>query len=111
MSAEATIAFLGVCYHISNGEVTSLEERSHPLLVQARQNALKTYWGTFGVKGDKVLLFVGERLGILGLENDHQLRLSVRELAKRIEDTKEKLQRSGIEEEPVLHLAWQPDVQ
>ncbi|HUT08940.1 MAG TPA: hypothetical protein VMY42_00445 [Thermoguttaceae bacterium] len=110
MSAESTVAFYGVRFEIADEDITSLEERSHPLLVKARQNGLKTYWGNFAEKGRKCLLFVGDKVGIFGLENDRQVRVSVDELANRANDTNARLQRAGIVEQAMLYLEWQPDI-
>src|SRR5690242_13750739 len=110
MSAESTVAFYGVRFEIDDEDVTSLEERSHPLLVKARQNGLKTYWGNFAEKGSKYLLFVGDKMGILGFENDRQVRFSVDDLVDRANDTNARLNRGGIVEQAMLYLEWQPDI-
>ena len=35
MSTESTVAFYGVRFQVRHEEITSLEERSHPLLIAA----------------------------------------------------------------------------
>jgi hypothetical protein len=110
MSTESMVAFYGVRFEISDEDITSLEERSHPLFVKARQNGLKIYWGNFVAKGNKYLLFIGDNLGILGLENDRQIHISLDELTKRANNTNARLQRAGIVEQAMLYLEWQPDI-
>jgi hypothetical protein len=110
MSSESTIAFYGVRLKITDEEITSLEERSHPLLVKARQNGLKYYWGNFASKGNEYLLFIGDKLGILGFENDREVHFSLDELMIRVSDTNARLQCAGIVERAMLYLEWQPDI-
>src|SRR5271154_1488612 len=110
MSAESTLAFYGVRFEIADEEITSVEERTHPLIVQARQNRLKTYWGRFGPKGDKYFLFVGDKLGILGFENLSEVSLSFDELANRVSETDARLRQAGVVERPMFYLSWEPDI-
>jgi hypothetical protein len=110
MSTESTIAFYGVRFRVRPEEITSLEDRSHPLLIAARRNGLKSYWANFTPEGQNYLLFIGERLGILGFENDREVRLSVDEFAKRATDTDARLERAEITEGAVLWLQWRPDI-
>jgi hypothetical protein len=109
MSSESTIVFYGIRLEISDGELDSLEERTHPLLVTARQNGLKHYWGNFALKGSKYVLLIGDRLGVFGLENEKSLQISLPELATRAAETDDRLQRCGITEPARLLLEWQPD--
>jgi len=110
MSAESTLAFYGVRFEVANEEIISVEERSHPLLVKARQNGLKTYWGNFAFEeGDQYLLFIGDKIGILGAENDEEVQISIEELVRRARETSDKLKLAGILEPPMLYLAWEPD--
>ena len=84
MSTESTLAFYGVRFQVRHEEITSLEQRSHPLLLAARRNGLKTYWANFMPQGEEYFLFIGDRLGVLGFENDREVHLSLDELANRV---------------------------
>jgi hypothetical protein len=110
MSAESTTAFYGVRFEIPQDEVHLLELRTHPLVVKARQNGLKFYWGNFAPKGYRYLLFIGDKLGVLGLENEQELQLSLEELTRRASETRSRLHQAGIEVPCKVYLEWQPDV-
>jgi hypothetical protein len=110
MSAESTIIFYGVRLELPEEEITSLEERSHHLIVKARQNGLKFYWGNFAAKGNKYLLFIGDKLAVLGVENEREIQIAPADLNRRIQDTAMRLQKAQIDEQPMLYMAWQPDL-
>ena len=109
MSAEATVAFYGVRFPVSEDEITALEERSHPRILEARQNGLKYYWGNFAAPNEEYALFIGDNLGILGVENERRVQLSPEELLARVQETNAKLKRAAIMQSPMLYLQWQPD--
>jgi len=109
MSSASTIAFYGVRYEIGDDEISLLEERTHPLLLKARQNGLKHYWGNFALKGSKYVLFIGEKLGVLGLENEKEVQLSMQELSTRAVEVDARIHQCGITEPARLYLEWQPD--
>jgi len=109
MSTASTIVFFGVRFELTEDEVTALEERTHPKLVAATQCGLKHYWGNFDAPGRRYLLFIGDRLGVLGLEDDREIEISTVELAARMKDTEIKLQRAGIVTAAALYLQWQAD--
>lgn len=110
MSTESTLAFYGVRVEIPEEEINALEEQSHNLIVKARQNGLKFYWGNFATKGSKYLLFIGDRLAVLGFENDREIKISLDDLNKRIRETDARLQKAEISEQPMLYMEWQPDL-
>ena len=108
MSSDCTIAFFGVRVEIADADITSLEERTHPLLIKARENGLDVYWGKFA-SADSYLLLVGDKLGVLGMENDLSIQVSFEELQRRVGETSARLQRAGISDRPMLLFEWQPD--
>ena len=109
MSAESTVVFYGVQFNMRDEEITALEDRSHPLLVVARRNGLKHYWGNFATPNSKWLLFIGDKLGILGLENEWEIQIRHDDLSDRMNEVEAKLRLTGIDEPPILCMAWQPD--
>lgn len=110
MSADSTVAFLGVRFKIQDADVPLLENRSHRLQQKARECGLTTYWGTFSYPESRsVFLFIGDKLGIIGLENEREVCLSVESLSSRVQETTARLCRAGISESPLIHVQWQPD--
>jgi hypothetical protein len=109
MSADSTVVYYGVRFEVSDDEVVALENRSHEKIIVARRYGLKYYWGNFAAPNSKYLLFIGDELGIIGLENRRQIHFRAEDLAKRMKETETKLSRAGIAELPALYLEWQTD--
>ena len=109
MSANACIIFYGLRFEISSHEIEALEMRSDRRMVAARKVGLKHYWANFGSPGERYLLFVGAKLGILGPENSPEVILQTRELQATFDATKAKLEAAGLTGEPELHIQWLPD--
>lgn len=109
MAAEASLAFFGIRYEVSEDEIEALEERSHPGLVAARKIGLKHYWGNFGAPGEQYLLFVGASLGVIGVEGANEVQLPADQLSHIIADTTTKLRRAGFLEQPALYFQRQPE--
>lgn len=109
MSAEACVAFYGLRFEVAGAEVPGLEARSDPRLQSARKFGLKTYWGNFGLPGERYLLFIGSRLAVLGPENDASLSMDPATLAGLVDETDRKLEAAGFRGAPALHIEWMPD--
>lgn len=107
--AATTIAFYGVLLKPSEEELESLENRSHPVILNAKKASLQYYWGNFGGDGELYLLFVGKLLGKLGVEDASELHLDGEQLANIAAEVSSKLASAGFTETPTFCLRFQPD--
>jgi len=110
MSSDTCIAYFGLRIEISADEVEGVELRSDQRVVAARRAGLKYYFGNFGGLHERYLLFVGDQIGLLGLENSDAIGLSLEDVRELMDKTKAKLIEAGFEGAPSLHLQWQPDI-
>ena len=110
MSRDTFIAYFRLRFEISADEVEALELRSDTRVIAARQSGLKYYWGNFGGLQERYLLFVGEQIGILGVENSDEVSMSLSDARLSFDAVKEKLEKVGLSGTPELHLSWQPDI-
>lgn len=71
MSADAFVVFYGTALPLAESEVTSCEERTHPLIKAAREARLNTYWADFIPNDDQgPELLIGKKIGVFGLEGE-----------------------------------------
>lgn len=110
MSSGTCIAYFGLKIEISAEEVEGVELRSDQRVKAARGAGLKYYFGNFGGLQERYLLFVGDQIGLLGLENSESIGLSPEDVRERMDKTKAKLIAADFEGAPSLHLQWQPDI-
>ena len=110
MSAESTLAFWGIRFELAPSDLEPCSTRSDLRQQKARAIGLDQYWGNFGGELELYLLFVGKRLAVIGVENASELALSKAQLLAAIEETNAKLLQQGFQEEPALHVVWQPDI-
>src|SRR5690349_10108235 len=70
MSADSVVVFYGAQIPLSQDEITTCEERTHPMIRAARDAKLDTYWTDF-IPHDEhgYELLVGRRFGSFGLED------------------------------------------
>lgn len=109
MSADSCLIFYGVRFEVSESEITSLEERTHPMMVVARKHGLQHYWGNFGGEVQRNLLFIGTKIGVLGPENSAEVVMAADQLAKIAAETERKLKAAGIAEAAAFWCQWNPD--
>jgi hypothetical protein len=107
--ASSCVAFYGLRYDVRPEQIEALEGKSDIRLVAARRVGLKYYWGNFGAPGERWVLFIGARLGVLGAEDQGEVQLGGEELLKLMRDTEAKLSRAGFEGPPSLFLHWQSE--
>lgn len=108
MATEAVVVFYGVRYAVDDNNIELLESRSDPRLIAARKHGLKYYWGNFAGPQSRYLLFIGDKLGIVGIENDREIQVTPNVLTERMRHTESKLRDAGISEAPQLFIQWQP---
>lgn len=108
MASEAVVIFYGVRYEVSDSGIESLESRSDPRLAAARKHGLKSYWGNFAGPRSRYLLFIGDKLGVVGIENDREIQIPPEALFERMRQTESKLGDAGMLEAPQLFIQWQP---
>jgi hypothetical protein len=108
MFNDRCVLFFGVRVELSETEVELCELRMHPLMIKARDESLQNYWSNFDLPGEKYFLFVGKLIGIVGREDDSEVRVSPDVLNGIITFTTAKLSKAGIEGEPALFMQRQP---
>jgi hypothetical protein len=107
--ADTTIAFVGIRLEINEAEIESLEERSHPALVNAKKAGLQHYWGNFGSPGERYFLFLGRLVGKLGVEDSLEVQIDLEQFAHYVADVRDRLVTAGFSTAPSLFLHLQPD--
>ena len=110
MSAESFVVYFGLRFALDPDEVESLELRSDPRILAARKARLDYHWGNFGGLDAKYLLYVGYELGVFGVENSIETRFTGEDLQAIMEQTKAALIETGLNGNPELHLAYEPDI-
>ena len=108
MTKEASLIFFGIRFDISEDEIPSVEDRTHPIVSQARAVGLQIYWEDFGVDMPTYVGFVGRRLAILGVENEVEVAIEQSSLNELIDKVRNKLGQAGISGEPKLYMCWLP---
>ena len=109
MSTETTVVFYGIRVNVAEDEIPALEDRSDARLVRARRHGLGWYWGNFAEPRERYLLFIGEKIGVMGFENAREVEISRQSLMDRMHDTDEKLKGAGFTGYPSLYVQWQKD--
>jgi hypothetical protein len=107
--ASTTIAFVGTRMDVTEDEVHSLEDRSHPAIVQARKGGLDFYWGNFESPNERYFLFIGKRLGKFGLEDLAEVQIPARQLGEIQGEVARRFEQAGISASPMLIVQFQPD--
>jgi hypothetical protein len=106
MGADAFIAFYGVKIAISRTDqdtLDALEARTDSRLRDARQRGLHAYWGRV-TEGEDYFLYVGYRIGLLGVENDTYVQVPLVKLNETATSVQVRLKDAGFRERPALHL-------
>ena len=109
MSASACVAYVGIRYEIAEQEIELLESRNDPRQRAAKQAGLSSYWGNFGGSDERYLLFVGEEIAVLGVENLPRISVTSRQLADISESTEVALAKVHLSGDFALHLEWLKD--
>lgn len=110
MSSDTCIAYFGLRIQVGPDEAEGIELRSDQRVVAARRTGLKYYFGNFGGPQERHMMFVGDQIGLLGLENSDAIEVALDDIQERMAQTKKKLIEAGFEGSPSLHLQWQPDI-
>jgi hypothetical protein len=97
MGADAVHVFFGVRQVLQpEEELSTLEEIAHPRMEAARRAKLKTCIGR-ATDGEPCFLLMGHHLGTFGVENQVQAALTESELTEIINETKRRLQQTGLD--------------
>jgi hypothetical protein len=108
MSREASLIFFGVRFEISEDEITSVEERNHPIVSRARSVGLQVYWENIGITTPTYCGFAGRKIAILGVEDEAEVSIEQSSLNELMDKVRNKLNEAGISSEPKLYLCWLP---
>jgi hypothetical protein len=106
MGADSFIAFYGIKIGVDPADedtLDALDSRSDPRLKAARQVGLDTHWGRM-TNGEDYFVYVGHRLGWVGVENDGYVQIPLDELIEMATGVQAKLKEAGFRESPALHL-------
>jgi hypothetical protein len=103
LGADAFIAFYGLRFQLSDGELDAVEQRTDHRVTAARRARLQTYLGRL-TDGEPHFLLVGTRLGVLGVENESEKSVGGVELQQIMSDTAAKLEEAGLSGAPRLFL-------
>jgi len=108
MSREASLIFFGIRFEISEDEITSVENRSHPIVSRARAVGLQVYFEDIGINTPAYCGFVGRELATLGVENKAEVSIEQSSLNQLMDKVRNKLGEAGISGEPKLYMCWLP---
>jgi hypothetical protein len=106
MGADSFIAFYGIKIGVDPADedmLDALDSRSDPRLKAARQVGLHTHWGRM-TDGKDSFLYVGHRIGWLGVENDAYVQVPLDKLIEIATGVQARLKEAGFRESPALHL-------
>ena len=98
MGADSFIAFYGIKIGVdptNEAMLDSLDSGSDPRLKAARQVGLHTHWGRM-TDGEDYFLYVGHRLGWLGVENDAYVQLTLDKLIEMATGVQARLKEAGF---------------
>jgi len=109
MSAESCLAFYGIRFEVGADEIEPLELERDQRMVLARKHGLDHYWGNFGAPGDRYLLFVGRKIGVLGAEYADELSIGREALVCLMDETAAKVKGAGFQGAPCLWIQREPD--
>lgn len=108
MSADSSLVFYGLKFAIADEqELDALEARTHPLQLKAKAAGLDHYWGNTAV--EEYALFIGRRLGLVGVQNKSHVEISPEEMAGVDADVVNTFRKIGLEGDPKLHIQMFPD--
>lgn len=110
MSAASCLAYFGLKFQIRSDELEAIEQRSDPRIIMSRRVGLDHYFGNFGGSEEKLALFVGTQIALLGPENNIEFVINESELQEIINLTKNKIRETGLSGSPSLHLQWHTDM-
>jgi hypothetical protein len=111
MGADAFHVCYGLRWEVdadNEQEVTLLEKRQDSRQLAARKHKLDSWWGVT-TDQRRYFVLVGKLIGNFGWENEHAARLEDADLARLVEETKQKLQAAGFDGSPAWHYQFEPD--
>lgn len=106
MGADSFVAFYGIKIAIDPDDTQLLETFetcSAPQCKAAQDAGLQTHLGRL-TDGEDCFLYVGCRVGWLGLEFDGHVQVTIDELAAIASQVRSKLKEAGFDQSPALHL-------
>ena len=109
MGADAFIGFFGIKIALDPDDEATLDavgSDTDPRCIHAIRVGLQTHSGNM-TEGEDHFLYIGQRLGWLGLEHEGHVELSVDRLAEIQSLVIRKLKEAGFSETPALHLQFE----
>lgn len=106
MGADAFLAFYGIKLALDQDDDEALDAcgaATDPRCVTARRAGLQTDSGRM-TSGEDCFLYIGQRLGWLGLEHEGHTSFAPERLAQLIAQTDKRLAEAGFAQPAALHL-------
>ncbi len=106
MGADSFIAFYGIKIAIDPADeqvYDALESRSAPRCKAAKRAGLQIHWGRL-TDGKDYFLYIGHRIGWLGVENDGHVQVPTDKLTEIMTRVQSKLKEARFDQSPALHL-------
>src|SRR5258708_5824713 len=106
MGADSFIAFYGIKIAIDPADEQvhdALESRSDPRCKAAKRAGLQIHWGRL-TDGKDYFLYIGHRIGWLGVENDGHVQVPTDKLTEIMTRVQSKLKEARFDQSPALHL-------
>ena len=106
MGADSFVAFYGIKITIDPDDeqmLDALETEAAPQCKAAQRAGLQTHWGRL-TDGEDYFLYVGHRIGWLGLQHDDHVQVPADELTEIVTRVQSKLKEAGFDQSPAFHL-------
>ena len=105
MGADAFVVFYGVRQTVPDDDATleALEEGDHPLLSLPLGCGLVSWWGRL-TDGSDYHILLGKRIGVFGVEGQHESSLSVADIQAIATEVDALLAEHSIRGKPSLHF-------
>jgi hypothetical protein len=109
MGADAFVGFFGIKITLDPNDEATLDavgSDTDPRCINAIRVGLQTHSGNM-TDGEDYFLYIGHRLGWLGLEHEGHVQLSIDRLTEIQSAVIKKLKVAGFLETPALHLQFE----
>ncbi len=106
MGADSFVAFFGIKLSLDPEDEDVLDacgDETDPRCVAAKAVGLQVHSGRM-TDGEDYFLYVGHRLGLIGLQHDRHTTLSEPQFLEIAASVRKRLVEAGFQEQPKLHL-------
>jgi len=106
MGADSFVGFFGIKIALDPDDEDTLDAvgaETDPRCKSAKHVGLQIYSGRM-TNGEDYFLYIGHRLGWLGLEHEAHVQISLEQFTEIQANVRAKLKQAGFSESPALHL-------